>query len=335
MICDCRKHERLRPSWQRVMESHGFCYYHYWFNGQQFLERPVNEIWKSGEPDFPFCLCWANENWTRRWDGLHYEVLLDRTDSPADDLAHIRSLIPFFLDRRYIRVMDRPFFAVYRASRAARAAKTTDLWRRKRSGRAEGSIPRSGRKLLRSGRSSATLGLITLGFEPNFSLSSGVQGFSVRKWWHRHMLGTGRARIFCDHVVSDYEELVRRALTKPSPGYPQIPCVCPSWDNSARRKSGGLILANSTPSCYERWLCEIVNRQAARICRMRYSDVSPSVVGFHQRLERMGRGEIIWNRARNGAFAPYLRSDEASAERVFEVMRRPGLALGAETLIPS
>ena len=55
---------------------HGFCYYHYWFNGRQVLERPVNEIWKSGQPDFPFCLCWANENWTRQWDGREDDVLL-------------------------------------------------------------------------------------------------------------------------------------------------------------------------------------------------------------------------------------------------------------------
>ena len=53
---------------------YGFCYYHYWFNGRQVLERPVNEILESGKPDFPFCLCWANENWTRRWDGLNDEV---------------------------------------------------------------------------------------------------------------------------------------------------------------------------------------------------------------------------------------------------------------------
>src|SRR5215469_17619498 len=52
---------------------YGFCYYHYWFTGHQLLERPVNEIWKSGTPDFPFCLCWANENWSRRWDGRDAE----------------------------------------------------------------------------------------------------------------------------------------------------------------------------------------------------------------------------------------------------------------------
>jgi len=60
------------------------------------LERPVNEILNSGAPDFPFCLCWANENWTRRWDGLHREVLLAQQYTADDDLAHIRSLIRFF-----------------------------------------------------------------------------------------------------------------------------------------------------------------------------------------------------------------------------------------------
>ena len=108
---------------------HGFCYYHYWFNGRQVLERPVNEILKSDEPDFPFCLCWANENWTRQWDGLESDVLLQQKYSSADDLAHIRHLIPFFQDRRYIRVSDRPLFLVYRASDHPEPERMTEIWR--------------------------------------------------------------------------------------------------------------------------------------------------------------------------------------------------------------
>jgi lipopolysaccharide biosynthesis protein len=89
---------------------HGFCYYHYWFNGRRILEKPVEEIFKSGKPDFPFMFCWANENWTRRWDGQENEVLLKQDYSDEDDIKHMESLIPYFKDERYIKVNGKPGF---------------------------------------------------------------------------------------------------------------------------------------------------------------------------------------------------------------------------------
>ena len=113
----------------------GFCYYHYWFTGRRLLERPFNEVLASGEPDFPFCLCWANERWTRRWDGGEHCVLMDQTYSTEDDLAHIRWLCEAFRDPRYIRVEGRPLFLVYRAGDLPDPVRTTSIWRRRPSAR--------------------------------------------------------------------------------------------------------------------------------------------------------------------------------------------------------
>ena len=243
---------------------HGFCYYHYWFQGRQVLEYPVNEILKSRQPNFPFCLCWANEPWSRRWDGSNNEVLLEQRYSASDDLAHIRALIPFFLDPRYIRIGDRPFFAVYRASELPDPQRTCDLWRREVEG-----AGLKGLFLVRVESHNETgdprnIGFdCALEFEPRWSELGHFQIFR-RKWWHRHKLGTGEP-VFRDNVMYEYEDLVRRALAAPLPGYSRIPCVCPGWDNSPRRETGAVIFRNSSPESYERWLREVVNRNEARI----------------------------------------------------------------------
>ena len=107
----------------------GFCYYHYWFSGKRLLHRPFDEVLTSGRPDFPFCLCWANENWTRIWDGGDSEILMKQTYSHEDDLAHIRWLARAFADPRYIRVENKPLFIIYHAFQLPNIQKTTAIWR--------------------------------------------------------------------------------------------------------------------------------------------------------------------------------------------------------------
>jgi lipopolysaccharide biosynthesis protein len=238
---------------------YGFCYYHYWFDGRQVLERPVNEILKTGEPDFPFCLCWANENWTRQWDGLESHVLLAQKYSPSDDLAHIRNLIPFFLDPRYIRVSEHPLFLVYRAKQLPEPRRTAELWRREAE---RAGLP--GLYLVRVESFEDECGDprdigfdAALEFQPRASLS-GARIYR-RKWWHIRRLGTHEPGLR-ENIVFDYRRLVTNALAASPATYHRIPGVCPCWDNSPRRGSGAQILINSTPEHYEFWLNSVVNR---------------------------------------------------------------------------
>jgi lipopolysaccharide biosynthesis protein len=109
-----------RAAQARLARAYGidaFCYYHFWFGGKRLLERPLAEVLASGEPDFPFCVCWANENWTRRWDGLDQEVLMAQRYSREDCLAFIEDLYPLFRDRRYVRWMEGRCFSSTRSPR--------------------------------------------------------------------------------------------------------------------------------------------------------------------------------------------------------------------------
>lgn len=236
---------------------HGFCYYHYWFNGRRILERPVNEILQSGEPDFPFCLCWANENWTRRWDGLDEEVLLKQNYSKEDDLAHIVSLLPAFADQRYIRVDGKPVFLVYRASVLPDPKQTTDIWRE---------------EAHKAGLGELYLGMVqgfateqgnpqdfgfdfSLEFAPDWrQLGKTVNPFPQPTAWQKLL---GKTAQTSTDRISSYDDCRDNMLKKPLPDFPWYRCATPSWDNSARRAEGATMLVGSTPESYEHWLRQL------------------------------------------------------------------------------
>ena len=112
----------------------GFCFHYYWFSGKRLLEKPIFQFLshKEKEFDFPFCLCWANENWTRRWDASENLVLMPQKHEREDDLNFIKDIEPFLQDSRYIKVSGRLLLIVYRIHLFPKenVLRMVDVWRK-------------------------------------------------------------------------------------------------------------------------------------------------------------------------------------------------------------
>lgn len=229
---------------------YGFCYYHYWFHGRRLLERPFNEVLQSGRPDFPFCLCWANESWTRTWKGEGRNALLEQTYSPEDDLIHIRWLIKAFEDQRYIRIENKPLFLVYRPGHLPNTLRTTDLWRDEARKAGIGEIFLCG---VESNFHSSRIDPRSSGFDATLE-------FQPSLFRQRSFLRKVRERLWHEMggaMILEYAEMVERALQAPTRPYRWFRCVTPSWDNSARKKNA-LILKGASPEKYGAWLEEMI-----------------------------------------------------------------------------
>jgi lipopolysaccharide biosynthesis protein len=242
----------------------GFCYYHYWFHGRRLLELPFGEVLRSGEPDFPFALCWANENWTRVWNGGASQVLMPQQHSLDDDLRHIRWLAEAFADPRYVRVDGRPLFLVYRPGLLPDPQRTAEVWREE-AGRLGVGEPylcavTFSKAFTEGRREPAALGFdAAVQFAPDFrNLGPKARGSVLRRGLRKFLHPSSSFR---RHAVFDYREMVTQALCSPEPGYKRYPTVSPGFDNTARRRDvGALVILNSSPERYEQWLRAVIDR---------------------------------------------------------------------------
>ena len=225
-----------------------FCFYYYWFNGKRLMEKPL-DLFAQSDIDQEFCIMWANENWTRRWDGRENDVLIAQDYSLEDEDAFLADTAKYMTHPRYMQVQGRPLFILYRASLIPDTAETLTRWRDK------------------------------------WSNDHGVQPiiYMVQSYLDRdpHALSCDGAIEFPPHKVSRdlkrrnrehsifdkdykgqiraYSDVVDKSLNEPAPDYPLIKTVSPSWDNDARREGTGVTLHGSTPTAYANWLSGAVD----------------------------------------------------------------------------
>lgn len=227
---------------------YGFCFHYYWFNGTRVLKTPIDNILSSGRPRFPFCFSWANENWTKRWDGSEKNILFEQTYSLEDSRALFRNLLPALFDKRYIKIDDKPLLVVYRTDLIDNLPRIVDMWKEE--------AVKNGLKglyLLKSERSD-TRDPHEIGFDaslqhpPNFCFRD-----ETKFEGHLDFLTDGAVK---DRIF-DYDKIKNFYLTRKA-DFKLFRGVMTGWDNTARYGKNAHIVLNASPEKYRDWLSSAI-----------------------------------------------------------------------------
>ena len=238
----------LQAALARAHGIHGFCYYHYWFGGKRLLERPFAEVLASGQPDLPFALCWANEPWSRRWDGSEQEVLQAQVYGAEDEVLHIRALLPALADPRAITVAGKPLLIIYQGWALPDAVRLTDTWRS---------------EVLRAGLPGLHLLSVETGLDAGWDATAvGFDGKVRFQPQFTTMRSTEQIAPAHDPALLayDYRRVWAPLSELPTMPYRTYETVFPGWDNTPRRGTNGVVVHDATPDLYERWLTKAIER---------------------------------------------------------------------------
>ena len=269
----CQPREPLNDNYYNILNSnvkkwqakiakeygiYGFCYYHYWFNGKMLLEKPLEQTLISGEPDFPFCLSWANEPWTRRWDGRDNEVLMPQNYGDKEDWEnHFKYLLKYFLDKRYITIDGKPIFIIYRTSNIENCEQIMEYWERRAKDYGLKGIYfietlNSFQKMPYCKKSK---GLIE--FEPLYTASSDTSFyFRATRKLRKYSVKLFRDNNYLSLNILNYNYVWSRILKRKNNfnGKQLFLGAFTDWDNTPRRGRNGIIFEGACPEKFERYL---------------------------------------------------------------------------------
>ena len=287
----------------------GFCYYHYWFGGKQLLERPFNEVLKSGKPDFPFCLCWANHSWSNKtWNrksSLQANSMLMEQVYPGteDDVNHFMSVLPAFCDDRYVKIEGKPVFVLYEPMYHPHVRQWIELWRDLALKHGLPGIYFVGMTpntlTVRINKDGSRSRLI-----PNLKSSAEIyQGILDMGFDAVNSVGTRRGAMHVNGQVAelfqtvlkkvgipvgqryDYEKTVKGYFAPEDQWENVFPTILPQWDRTPRVASYMGVYVNATPDAFERHI-----RQALDVIK----DKSPEhQVLFLKSWNEWGEGNYV------------------------------------------
>jgi lipopolysaccharide biosynthesis protein len=241
-----------RVAQAELAKEHGieaFCYYHYWFAGRRILERPFNEVLQSGQPDFPFCLCWANQTWTGVWHGCPDKILLEQTYPGYEDhQRHFEQLLPAFLDGRYVKVEGKPIFLIHMPREIPDVQKVLDFWR---SMAVKAGLP--GLHLVAAlHKGDNAWNPQAAGFDAAVKQNLPLLRREMWVRWHQpitkfqHFYYKKRGQ----PTIYSYKEMLLSMLPGKDSLVETYPCLLPNWDNTPRSGTNGLVLHGSTPELF-------------------------------------------------------------------------------------
>jgi len=258
---DLRSPQVMRDQ-ARLAREYGigaFCFYFYWFGGKTLLEAPLQQWLEDSSIDLPFCLCWANENWSRRWDGRADDILIAQSHSAEEDLAFIAHVAPYLRDPRYVRIDGKPLLLVYRPGLLPDPGATADRWRKWCRENGVGEIHLAYTQAFER-PDPRSLGFdAAVEFPPNLSTPANI---------------TAQQRLLSPEYsgdVLDWRELADDYRRRTLPAYQLFPGVNCGWDNEPRRPGRGRTFLYASPRRYRAWLGDtIASRLAAVPASERY-----------------------------------------------------------------
>lgn len=226
---------------------YGFCFYYYHFaNGKRLLEKPINNYIKAKDIDFPFCFAWANENWTRNWDGGNQEVIMPQDYSEKNMLKMLDDMMPAFKDKRYIKIEGKPVLLVYRAEIIPEVRKIVNNWRKIAKSNGFEDI------YLISMQNFKEINPYNMGFDAAVEFAPQLSSHYPEKIKVKE---TFKDLLNTNATLADIKEVIDNMTYRNRVNYPRVKCICPSWDNSPRRKNkGARILLNASPSKFKTFL---------------------------------------------------------------------------------